>query len=359
MSDHDLSRRDLIKSLGTGAAAAGLVSAGLGQAPAAPPAANAADAEAAEVALSYPTPQGDPMGGPGFFGRPSTPRDMKTLLIWADTRNGIAQHDMVSHAATVISQMGYDTGTYFSFIRTDSNIIAYHPKMTTGQPASGGPSLANVDAIFFLGHRDVPIDDRQKADLLHFVHDQGKGFVAAHMASTAWLDWPAFGDLLGGRYDNHPWEQTTAAVVVEDPSFPGMQFFPRVFQFHDEFYQASHFSAAQSRVLMRLDPASVDMARRGVVRADAPFPLTWAKMYGQGRVFYSCLGHDSGTWDIPAIRRMWFNAVEWALRLRDADVAPRPVSATVPPPPARPAFGRRGFGRRGPGRRGGPPEPGR
>ena len=299
------------------------------------------------LAGAYPWPQGDPTGGRGFGRGAPTPRNMKVVLVWADTRNGIAQHDSVSHAAAVIERMGYETGAYYTYIRTDSNIISYHPKMTTGQPASGGPSLANVDAIFFLGHREVPIDDAQKAELLHFVHDDGKGFVAAHVASTAWMDWPAFGDLLGGRFDQHPWGITTAPVIVEDPSFPGMQFFPRVFSFHDEFYQIKDFSPANSRVLMRLDPAGLDMSRPGVQKADAPYAITWAKMYGKGRVFYSALGHDASTWDNPAIQRMWFNAIEWALGVTNADVTPHPVSTTVPPPP--PAYGGRGRGRRGAG----------
>jgi hypothetical protein len=82
------------------------------------------------------------------------------VLAWADTRNGIAQHDSVSHALAVIERLGYESGAYDTYIRTDSNIVAKAPLMTTGQPASGGPSLSNVDAIFFLGHRDVPLDDK-------------------------------------------------------------------------------------------------------------------------------------------------------------------------------------------------------
>src|SRR5690242_16341119 len=108
------------------------------------------------------------------------PKPRKTLLIWADTRNGIAQHDSVSHAMSVIERLGYESGAYDSYIRTDSNIISKHPLMTDGKPASGGPSLENVDAIFFLGHRDVQLDAQQKADLLSFVKEDGKGFVAGH-----------------------------------------------------------------------------------------------------------------------------------------------------------------------------------
>jgi uncharacterized protein len=273
--------------------------------------------------------------GPGG-GRGRGPRTMKVVLAWADTRNGIAQHDSTSHALSVIERLGYETGTYQTYIRTDSNIVSYTPQMTTGQPASGGPSLANVDAIFFLGHREVPIDADQKAALLKFVHDDGKGFVAAHVASTAFESWPEFGDLLGGRFDQHPWGITDGRVIVEDPDFPGMKFFPRVFDFHDEFYQIKEFSPEKSRVLMRMDTSKLDMTRPGVQAADAPYAITWAKMYGKGRVFYSALGHDDSTWDNADIQRMWFEAIKWSLGLTDADVTPRPVSTQTPPEPAAP-----------------------
>src|SRR5580704_13398018 len=84
--------------------------------------------------------------GPG--NRPRAQRSRKVLLAWADTRNGIAQHDSVSHALALIERLGYESDAYDTYIRTDSNIVANEPKMTTGAPASGGPSLASVDAIF-------------------------------------------------------------------------------------------------------------------------------------------------------------------------------------------------------------------
>jgi hypothetical protein len=82
----------------------------------------------------------------------------KRCSAWADTRNGIAQHDSVSHALAVIERLGYESGIYDTFIRTDSSVISKHPKTTDGKPASGGPSLANVDAIFFLGHREIQLE---------------------------------------------------------------------------------------------------------------------------------------------------------------------------------------------------------
>ena len=99
----------------------------------------------------------------------------KRLLIWADTRNGVSQHDFTSHAMAIIERMGYESGLWDTYIRTDSEIISYQPQKTTGGNASGGPSLNNVDAIFSLAHREAPLSASQKADLLKFVRDDGKG----------------------------------------------------------------------------------------------------------------------------------------------------------------------------------------
>ena len=253
----------------------------------------------------------------------------KRLLIWADTRNGIAQHD-IGHAMAVIEELGYKSGLWDTWIRTDSSIISRHPKMTDGKPASGGPSLCNVDAIFFLGHREIDLDAAGKTDLMWFIHDAGHGFVAAHVATTAFmLSWPEFGEMLGGEFDQHPWGQTDAKVIVTDPNFPGMKQWGPEFEFHDEFYQTMDFSAEKSRVLMRIDPNSVDMTRPQVKAADYPYPLAWARMYGKGRVYYSALGHAPATWDDPRIQEMWMGAIEWALGLVNADVTPIPM----PPPP--------------------------
>ena len=253
-------------------------------------------------------------------------RPRKTLLIWADTRNGQAQHESVSHAMAVIERLGYESGAYDSFIRTDSHIIAKRPLKTTGEPASGGPSLTSVDGIFFLGHRDVPLDAAQKADLLSFVRDDGKGFVAAHTATTAFLDWPEFGELLGARYDGHPWNTAAGTVINEDPAFPATKHFPPTFAFVDEFYQSQEFSRDKIRVLLRLDVSKMP-PNAEFRRADGDMPLVWAKTYGKGRVFYSALGHDASTWDHRDIGLMYLEAIKWSLRLTEGDATPRPLPA--------------------------------
>jgi type 1 glutamine amidotransferase len=249
------------------------------------------------------------------------------LLAWADTRNGIAQHDSVSHALAAIERLGYESGLYDTYIRTDSNIISKHPKMTTGEPASGGPNLNNVDGIFFLGHREIELTADQKADLMAFVHDDGKGFVAGHTATTAFLSWPEFGEMLGGRFDNHPWGVVNAPVINEDPGFPATRHLPAVFDLREEFYQTKDFSRDKMRVLLRLDTSKLP-ANPEVHSKNGDFPLAWAKTYGKGRVFYSALGHDIKTWDNPDVYHLYFEAIKWSLGLTEGDATPRPFPAS-------------------------------
>jgi len=256
-------------------------------------------------------------GGARGRGRGVTQR--KRVLAWADTRNGQAQHDSVGHALAIIERLGYESGMWDTFIRTDSNIISKNPKKTDGTPASGGPSLSNVDAIFFAGHREVALEASQKEELLQFVRD-GHGFVAAHVGLTAFESWPEFGELIGARFDGHP--ITGDGVIINgNPNFPASKHFPAAFSFNDEFYQPSQFSRDKIDVLLRLDVKAGDSR----VHADGDYPLAWAKTYGKGRVFFASFAHASATWDIRDVQQMYFEAMRWALGLTNADPAPHPL----------------------------------
>src|SRR5207247_10848421 len=155
-------------------------------------------------------------------------------------------------------------GAYDTYIRTDSQLITKHPIMFeigTGI-ATGEQFLAHnldyFDAIFFFGVREIDLTPEQRADLLAFVRDDGKGFVVAHSGATAFFSWPEFGEMIGGRFDEHPWGITDATVVVDDPAFPAMQGFPAVSVRTDEHYQLKDFSRQKVRVLAHLDASNLD-----------------------------------------------------------------------------------------------------
>ena len=229
------------------------------------------------------------------------------------------RHEAVSHALATIERLGRASGQWDTTIRTDTEALT---KMKLEYNA---PNLNSFDAVLFYTGGNLEMRDQQKADFLSFVHDDGKGFIGVHSATITFTNWPEYGEMIGGYFDEHPWGTFDAPLVVEDSAFPGMGQWPRAFILRDEIYQVRNYSRGQVRVLMRLDAAKLDLNKKSVHRTDRDFAVSWAKMYGKGRVFYSTLGHVVENWDRPDMQKMYVDAIKWALRLEDADVTPRPL----------------------------------
>ena len=229
------------------------------------------------------------------------------------------RHESVSHALATIERLGRESGLWDTTIRTDTEAL------TKKKLEYNAKNLNDFDAVLFYTGGTLEMDDQKKADFLSFIHDDGKGFIGIHSAAITFTDWPEYGDMIGGYYDEHPWGTFDAPILVEDPSFPGMRQWPSAFVFKDEIYQIRNFSRDKVRVLMRLDANKLDLSNPRVHRKDRDFAVTWAKMYGKGRVYYSTLGHPVENWDRPEMQTMYLEAIRWAMGLVDADVTPRPA----------------------------------
>jgi hypothetical protein len=257
----------------------------------------------------------------------------KQVLLWGEFTGGGAYHESVNNAMATMYRIGRVSGLYDAYIRTDPQFITKQ-KLTVnanGRDWPVGKNLDSFDAIFFYGQREIPLTQQQMTDLIAFVKDDGKGFVAAHTSFNAFARFPEFGEMLGATYDGHPWGGVEGPVLVLDPAFPGMNEFPPVFTFRDEFIQVKDFSWEKSRVLMNLDTSKFDMANPNVHRGAGDMPQAWARMHGKGRVFVSGIGHDSALWDRVDVQHMYLEGLKWVLGMTQADATPRPMPA---PPPA-------------------------
>jgi len=271
-----------------------------------------------------PQQQGPPPGRP-----PQVRPTRKQALAWGDQRFGV-QHDSVTRALVTMERLGRESGAYDMYIRTDSQLITKQPVTMPGNTRpTTNKNLNWFDAIFFYGVREIELTDQQKADLMAFIKEDGKGFVAAHTATTAFFSWPEFGEMIGARFDEHPWGVVDGAVVIDDPLFPAMKHFPKVSVIKDEHYQHKDFSRDKLRVLAHLDveASKLDMKNPRVHRTDGDFPVAWSKMYGKGRVFYSTLGHAAEFWDNPQIQQMYFEAIKWSLGMSEGETKPLPLAA--------------------------------
>ncbi len=263
--------------------------------------------------------------------------DAKRVLVIADLSSGNqSAHMAVSHAIAVIEQLGRESGDYVAFLRTDADWITKQETWGTGAYAQGGPRQARgknldyFDAVVFYTNGELDLDTEQRQALLDFVAVDGKGFVGIHTAAATAYEWPEYGQMLGGVFDNHPWMIADAEIIVERPDFPAMADLRTGMTLRDEHYQMrlEPYDRADVDVLARIDPRSVDLAAPMVHRTDADFPIAWIRNHGNGRVFYTGLGHTDAAWDDPRLRTMIREAINWAV---DGTEAGRPHP--IPPLP--------------------------
>jgi uncharacterized protein len=172
-------------------------------------------------------------------------------------------------------------------------------------------NLRRFGAVMFFTTGELPMNDAQKQALVDFVRGGG-GFLGVHSATDTFYQWPEYGKLIGGYFDQHPWHQAVRIDIV-DRSDPLVAFIGPSMTLSDEIYQIRDFDAGGSHVLLRLDPASVDLMRDNVHRHPYGWPLAWTRSYGDGRVFYSALGHEEAVWRDARFQTLLHNAVLWAM----------------------------------------------
>jgi hypothetical protein len=201
--------------------------------------------------------------------------------------------------------------------------------------------LAQFDAFFFYTTGDLTevgtdgnpaMTAEGNAAFLQAIHD-GKGFVGSHCASDTFhspggkeMKAPRFqndGDnadpyikMIGGEFIIHGKQQPSHLIVV-DPRFPGIIAVPADNRITEEWYTLKDF-ASDMHVLLVQDTSGME----GIDYARPNYPSTWARMYGQGRVFYTNMGHRDDVWTSPMFQAVLTGGINWAVGRVDADVTP-------------------------------------
>jgi len=209
------------------------------------------------------------------------------------------RHEVIPLSKTILTQLGKDSGAFEVAATEDTSEITTE-------------NLRRYAAVVFYTSGELPMSGGEKSALIEFVRS-GRGFLGIHSAADTFYSWPDYLDLVGGYFNGHPWHQVVTIEVV-DTGNPLVAFLGNSVQFEDEIYQISDFDYRGSRVLLRLDQSSVDLTKPGVQQRFYGWPLAWIRPFGQGRVFYTALGHEASVWQDARYQRLLANAVLWSIR---------------------------------------------
>jgi uncharacterized protein len=156
--------------------------------------------------------------------------------------------------------------------------------------------------------------------------DAGKGFVGIHSATDSFRNDGSpridpYIAMLGGEFITHGAQQTATMKVVS-PKFPGVRRFGESFSVHEEWYALFKFAKDLHVILVQETNGMT-----GPMYQRPPFPATWARMQGKGRVFYTSLGHDE-MWSNRVFRPVLMGGIAWAVGDAEADVTPNIAEVT-------------------------------
>jgi uncharacterized protein len=248
-----------------------------------------------------------------------------------------------SHAEKVLSELGEKNGWGFIFSKDGSKFSKDY--------------LAQFDVVFFYTTGDLtsPGTDKQppmtvagKQALFDYVRS-GKGFLGAHSATDTFHTEneskkgpdryvnhgekaDAYVRFIGGEFIKHGQQQVATNFVI-DPKFPGFENVGPSFAFQEEWYSLKDFTP-DIHVLTVID--APHMKNEEYKRP--AYPSTWARNEGNGRVWYTAMGHREDVWTNSTFQQILIGGIKWALGDVKADVPANireaaPGAYTNPPYP--------------------------
>jgi cytochrome c len=229
---------------------------------------------------------------PGTPQTPNPPASPIRVLVLTATA-GFRHEDAIRAMGPALTQMTLSNLGEFVFTQTE-NLADLNPDR-----------IINYNVIFFAcTSGELAFTDAQKAGIVNFV-EQGGGFMGAHSATDTLYDWADYGRIVGAYFKEHPWTQD-ATVTVEDPSHAATRAVPPSFRLFEEYYTFRDNPRPRVHVLLALNPASVG--------AQGDYPLAWTQTIGQGRSFYTALGHFASTWSDQRFQAHLLGAIRWTAK---------------------------------------------
>jgi type 1 glutamine amidotransferase len=208
-------------------------------------------------------------------------------------------------AEIAMTELGKDSGLFEVECTQDASVLT--PE-----------KLKELDAVMFYTTGGLPITKENFAAFEEWLRS-GKAMIGTHSATDTFGDFQPYWSLINGTFDGHPWgagEQVT--VTNHEPGHVVSKMWEPEFQIKDEIYQYKHYDPKAVRVLYSLNMTKC--------KTKQPYhvPICWVREFGKGRLFYTNLGHNEGTWKMPLFKDHLLSGIRWALKLEEGPAAPNP-----------------------------------
>jgi type 1 glutamine amidotransferase len=185
-------------------------------------------------------------------------------------------------------------------------------------PAVFDGDLSEFDLIAFYT-TGKPISTEQKQKLLDAV-SAGKPFVGIHSATDTFHGAGAEIDpyiaMIGGEFVVHNAEQK-ATNRIASPHFPGVEGLGESIELFEEWYTLKNYAKDLHVILVQETEGM-----KGNAYERPPFPATWARRHGQGRVFYTSMGHRADVWNNKIFQDILLGGIAWGLGNAQAEIPP-------------------------------------
>ncbi len=272
------------------------------------------------------------VAGVALFGQRAASQQQPRKLLFL-THAGYYKHSSLGPAETAVASWGLEAGFEVTVLQgylqdaesLDLSII-------------DADYLTRFDGLMMMTNGNLPLTDPQRSALVDFVRNGG-GFIGVHCAALTLYDYPEFGEMLGGYFRRTVGQNRVVVLEVEDPDHPATSMLGDSWPIVDEFYQYGTaawtadrpqenvdvlfdnriplgLSRERVHVLLSIDTEQTDLEGLEDVEPGGDYPQAWYQDFGEGRSFYTSLGHRDDIWSSdPVFRAHLVGGIRWALGL--------------------------------------------
>lgn len=214
--------------------------------------------------------------------------------------NGYVHEDALPAGKRVLEQIARKNG--WGYFETQNGAVM-SPEL-----------LSQFKVVVWNNTSGTTLDAEQQQAFKQYL-ESGGGFIGIHAAGgDPWYSWDWYvEELIGAQFIGHTMKPQfqDADIAIIDKANAAVAHLPSPWSIPmEEWYAfASNPRDKAYTILLALDETSY---LPGDATMPGEHPITWQHEIGQGRAFYTAIGHQGATYEIPEFQQLLENAIKWA-----------------------------------------------